>query len=336
MGTGGELNQQQQPSEQSPEQAMEQVIEALRSAKSEDDLLAHLDRIDEEVIKRLETENTVATETSNEVGLEPPKSADGVDESAPSDVEDVALEEADEILKILESETPAETASPQSETPQNVEAPPQHGVEAILQTIDNDPVLRQLIAMNEEERIAWATKNGAMGIAKLLQLQKLETALMIERAKLEATKPSLDAMLESWAKKNAELLQDPTLKEIAVGLEMKFLAERGKMSYEQLSVIEMREMLDYIESTLRSIKQTMSGGASDGVQGQEQGQREGQRQGEVSGRAGLGIADIGGGAPPNQSEVEVLERIASDPLKLEEAVAKLPPEKLDNLLAELL
>ena len=289
---------------------MEEVLNALRSAQGEDELFAHLDRIDNELLAKLENEEPAPAETETQ---EEPK-AQPAAEPETADIEE-AVEEADEVLKILESESEPEQVQTPSEPPRSA-----------AEIIESDPVLRQLASMTEEERVTWATQHGAAGIAKLLQLQKLETMMMIEQAKIEAQKPSLDAMLQSWAAKNAELLQDPMLKEIAKGLEFKFLAERGKTSYEELNVMEMREMLNYIESTIKSIKQKIEGG--------QEAEKATPSQAEKV-RSGVGVADIAGGAPPQQSELEILERISSDPLKLEEAISKLPPSKLDDLLAQL-
>jgi len=200
-------------------------------------------------------------------------------------------------------------------------------IQRITKEISRDPILKQLSLLSEEDRIAWALENGNEGLIKLMQLQKLETAMMIEEAKKEALKGSLDDTIDYFMKRNEDLLKNPEYRELAQALELKYLRELGVSSYEDLTPNEYAKVLRKVEVRLRKLA-----GQSET---QEKNTDNGVNQ-ESSTRAGISVGDINGGQGMRDNDgIGLLKTLAQDPLKLESALDRLPKNMIDSLLAEL-
>jgi len=305
----------------SEEELMRRILDEMKNAESEEDVLSLLDKAEEqgkEVVSDDEQMQEVQRQEGQEVQEELQQVAEhGFEQGAEQQV-GREIEASDEVEEVEEAEGPRTL------------------VEEIMQKIESDPVLKQLAKLPEEARIAWAKEAGTEGLIKLMELQKLETALMIERAKVEAQLPTLDALIDEFAMRNKDLLQDERIAEIAKGLEMTYLAEMGYRGYWEVPPPQFKRILDRIEKRIREIAQVMGikgqGVGASGVKGGAKGEIEGGLSGL---RSSPSVGDVGAGRSGDVGAVDVLMKIADDPFKLEEALDKLPKSKLDEILAEL-
>jgi len=299
----------------SEEELLKRLVEQMKEGASEDDILGLVDKVSDDAVEE------VLEGTENQPETQETQSQETESTPEPQTEEPVAEESA------KQEEPEPETESEEKQMTL---------LEEITQEIQKDPVLRQLAQMSEEDRIAWAQQVGTEGIIKLMQLQKLETAMMIERAKVEAQLPSLDAIAESFYERNKELLQNPVLQEIAKGLELNYLAEMGVSGYWELNPVQLQRLLAKVEARLKEVAKGM------GMEGVNKDRQDMERKdvkadnNSMNGfRTNPSVGDVGAGKGTQVGLEDILNRVANDPLSLEEALDKLPKSKIDDLLAEL-
>ena len=248
----------------------------------------------------------------------------------------------DEALSVSgEVEQGGEVASQSSQEPQVEEpkAPQEVGVEPeaqgqedqadspedqILARIEEDPVLKHLSVMSEPERLQWAQQNGVAGMAKLLELQKLEMQAEMLALREEAKKPVLDAIIEEWESRNKEWLEDPELREIAEGLDLALIAKKGYQSYTEMSPKELRTHLEEIEKKISKLR---------GVA-----QAEPEQKGEEGGalrKAPASVGDVSGKGESGKGDPLDLLKEIQDPIVLEQALERLGRAGVDKLLEKL-
>jgi len=193
--------------------------------------------------------------------------------------------------------------------------------------IARDPVLRQLSVMSEEERIVWAQANGAQGLAKLMQLQKLEMQAEIEALKQEARSVSLEAIIEDWVAEHQDWMSNPEIRDIAMGLDIALLQKRGVSHYSELSARELKEHLREVEERVKRIVNSVDNAG-------DRKEKKGTKEEEVRRAGSIGDLPAGGSGGLGNSPAELLEKVADDPMKLEALVERYG-KKLDDLLSGL-
>ena len=233
--------------------------------------------------------------------------------------EDLAKLSELETAELKESSEPE--PEPESKEERRAEPEPEPVVQAQKEEEEDeerkeDPILRQLAVMSEEERTAWAIQNGTAGVLKLLELQRLEFQRELDSLRRESVKPVLQKMLADWTDRNKELLQDEVLQKVALGLDRVLMEEAGKEDWTDFTPTEFQSHLQRIEDYIKKLRPSSS--ASTG-----------------SSRPAPSVGDLSGGVPPKTSPLEMLERVAEDPVKLEQLVSKMKPEDLDQILAQL-
>ena len=194
----------------------------------------------------------------------------------------------------------------------------------ILARIEEDPVLKHLSVMSEPERLQWAQQNGVAGMAKLLELQKLEMQAELLALKEEAKKPVLDAIIEEWESRNKEWLKDPELREIAEGLDLALITKKGYQSYTEMSPKELRAHLEEIERKISKLR-----GAA---------QAEPEQKGEEGGalrKAPASVGDMSGKGESGKGDPLDLLKEIQDPIMLEQALERLGRAGVDKLLEKL-
>ena len=228
---------------------------------------------------------------------------------------------AEEGASVSSSEEPEAQSEPEAQGSEDQSDSPE---DPILARIEGDPILKHLSVMSEEERLQWAQQNGVAGMAKLLELQKLEMQAEMMALREEAKKPVLDAIIEEWESRNEEWLKDPELREIAEGLDLALIAKKGYQSYTEMSPKELRAHLEEIE---RRISRLRSGASQPAA---EKGREEGALR-----KAPPSVGDVSGKGEAGKGDpVDLLMEI-KDPIMLEQAVEKLGKAGIDKLLEKL-
>lgn len=273
---------------------LEAIVEQMQSATSQEEIADLLSSLTEEELSSILTETP--TESPKQETESPPESKQESAQQTQQQTEEPVVEEEEE-------EEPT------------VEEPPEQTPSA-LQT---DPVLRQLRAMTDEERVQFALANGVAGVLKLLELQRIEMEERLQALQREQAKPVLDQILADWVSENQDLLSDPFMQDLARGLDVVLMEKKGKTHYTEFSPLEFKQHLSELRSMLERIAQPKAEPA----------------QPKESVRTPPSPADLGGGSPPQTSPVELLSKVADDSFKLEQLVRKLPESELDNLLAQL-
>lgn len=296
--------------EMSQEEILQNLVEQMKQGATEDDILGLVDKISDEDVQSLD--NRVEEQETEAVPEQEAKEEPEVE--AGTEVEAEIEEPEQEVVEAEEEQVSGRKPL----------------IEEIAEQIEKDPILKKLAQLSEEDRIAWAKEAGAEGLIKLIQLQKLETALMIERAKIEAQLPSLEAIGRAFYERNKELLEDDRLREIAKGLELAYMRELGAEAYWELNPVQLQAILKKVEQRLKEIAPALRGGSEQKPEEPESKVSEPQAR-----RSAPSVGDIGAGSGASVSTVDILKQISDDPFKLEEALDKLPKSKLDDLLAEL-
>jgi len=241
-----------------------------------------------------------------------------------------------------EVEQGGEAASSGSQEPQVEEpkAPQEVGVEPeaqgqedqadspedqILARIEEDPILKHLSVMSEPERLQWAQQNGVAGMAKLLELQKLEMQAEMLALREEAKKPVLDAIIEEWESRNKEWLEDPELREIAEGLDLALIAKKGYQSYTEMSPKELRAHLEEIERKISKLRGVAQG----------EPEQKGEEERGALRKAPASVGDVSGKGESGKGDpLDLLQEI-QDPIMLEQALERLGRAGVDKLLEKL-
>ena len=284
---------------------LEQIVEQMKSAQTQDELTELMAKLtDEDIGSVLESEESPQEVSQAESSEEPPQaeSAEAQQQSEEPQQEELTaqVEEQEE----PEPETPTESLSPADK-------------------IKQDPILRQLSAMTEEERAQWAVQNGTAAMLKLMELQRLEMEQKLYEIQRQQVKPVLDQILADWIAENEEILSDPLIQDVALGLDQVLMSKKGKSSYTDFTPAEFKQHLNDILSAIKKLR------------GISEPQAQEQKPETKSQRTTPSLSDLGGGTPPQTSPADLLQKVANDSFKLEELVKKLPQSELDNLLAQL-
>jgi len=295
-----EARKPDQGQEKDPVKELEEIVKRMQEIKSQQELEDFMGGLTDEQAEAI-IEQGVDQQTTSEPNSEAEPESE---KSEPEDQHDKSKPE------------PTITAS--TEETEEVE---EEEVENPLDRIQKDPVLRQLSAMTEEERVAWAVQNGTAGIVKLMELQRLELQQMIEESRRESSVPVLEKMLYEWTERNKDLLSDDLVQKVAMGLDQVLMQEVGKSSWKDFSPSEFQEHLSRLESLLKQIVSNRLTQTEEPKGSQK--------------RPAPSVGDLTGGVPPETSALDILEKVSADPFKLEQLISKMKPEDLDRLLAQL-
>ena len=261
-------------------------------------------------------------------------------------------EEANEVLKEVgvdlgKTQKAAEGAPKVEEEPQEqLELEPvvkkeepkeekQSGAEEMMKAKEKgvDPIIEILKAMSPQERAAWAAKEGPEAVLKLMEFQQLEIDRKMQEMATQQKRQVLDTVIQDWAKENKEILEDPLIGSLAEGLDMALLKKAGYASYLELSPTQLSEHLNQVASLLRKLKEAGVSGkilkGGDVKEGKQEGREETKQEEEMP----VHIGDLGPGGGGMEITADALERLANDPTKFEEVIAKIPERKLAEMLA---
>ena len=194
-----------------------------------------------------------------------------------------------------------------------------------------DPLIEILKAMTPQERAAWAAKEGPEAVLKLMEFQQLEIDNKLQQVAMDQKKAMLDSVIQQWAKENQEILNDSLIGNLAEGLDMALLKKAGYSSYLELTPAQLEEHLGQVAGLLRKMKDAGLSGdiLKKGGEAKEKEEKKETKKEE----APIHLGDLGPGGGGMELSAETIERLASDPLKFEEVVAKLPERKLAEMLA---
>ena len=201
-----------------------------------------------------------------------------------------------------------------------------------------DPVIEILKAMKPEERAAWAAKEGPEAVLKLMQFQQMELEQRIEQVGLEQKRTMLDSVIQKWASANTDILEDPLIGNLAEGLDMALLKKAGYSSYLELTPAQLEAHLSQVAEIMRKMK--AAGVSGEILKNEMKGGDVSEKEGKVdtepkSEKAPVHLGDLGAGGEPIDVSTEVLAKMATDPMKFEEAISKIPEKKLAEMLAGL-
>ncbi len=197
-------------------------------------------------------------------------------------------------------------------------------------------VIELLNAMTPEQKAQWIEQQGSKGVLLLLEAEKELMNKKFEEIALSERKAILDGLVEEWAERNKEILENEEVEKLARGLDLALLQEKGYNSYVEMTPAELRKHLEEVGELTKRYLSASPEGKREGKK-EEAKEKEEKKDDKIE-RGATHIGDISGGGGDLKGVGDItLDTLASktgDPIEFESLVGKLDDNTLVGLLKQ--
>lgn len=282
------------------------------------------DLTEEEILSRLE--GGVEDETGVDEGRK-----EETKEDTTQDQEQGAQESSEDEKDTLVQHKPVtETHPERGEETRAVNSVNKSGQEEMSasEILESDPVYRYLSSLKPAERVKWAATYGEAGQTRLMEFMELQQQALFEQMKTSQVETAYQVLISEWAEQNRDILESEEDALITEGIDIALMRKKGYADYTQMSPSELKAHLSEVSKMARKILGKGGGERKDEVKKEPSEDRVTR---DTVGRVG----DLGAGTTQGSELDTLFAKASSNPMALEELVAKLPADKLESILSRL-